>query len=142
MWCVLRATRITVPIVSETIDTHRYVQDILMPFLKTCLTAREPMPFFIKTLQFLIEQTTFSTLNIVSKNLIVTLTHKSKMYGLPVTAVWNSSDYCPGCWYAEWSSCRVMHEAIESMSLYDWKWNVLCRSNIQMWYRSIIINFD
>jgi len=57
----MSATRITVPIVSETIDTHRYVQDILMPFLKTCLTVREPVPFFIKTLQLLIEQTTSST---------------------------------------------------------------------------------
>ena len=57
----MSATRITVPIVSETIDTHRYVQDILLPFLNTCLTVRESMPFFIKTLQLLIEQTTSST---------------------------------------------------------------------------------
>jgi len=47
----MSATRTTVPIASEIIDTHRYVQDILVPFLKICLTVREPMPFFIKTLQ-------------------------------------------------------------------------------------------
>jgi hypothetical protein len=61
VWCVMSATRITVPIVPEIIDTNRYVQDILVPFLKTCLTVREPMSYFFKTVQWVTEQTTSST---------------------------------------------------------------------------------
>jgi hypothetical protein len=51
VWCVVIATRITVPIISGTVNTHGHVPGILMPFLKTCVIMGEPTPIFIKTLQ-------------------------------------------------------------------------------------------